>query len=235
MHKITKTLLSSALGMAGVVSLSVPATAQVNGIATANPARAIAISQARQTAYQQISTTYASQVTALNTARQQSNTLKQQLDTNKDGQLSNEEVAAAQAAKNPVLAQIQAADQQVETAQEPIARAQLFALEEILKQYEAAQQQVVSDKKISIIMSPDMLLYAPDSIDVTAAIAAALNTRVPAVSTTAPADWQPQRQTLALHQQVQELLIYNALLQQQRAAQSGAEGTAPARDLPEGR
>lgn len=235
MQKISKTLLSSALGMAGVLSLSVPATAQVNGIATANPARAIAVSQARQTAYQQIATTYATQVTALNTARQQSNTLKQQLDTNKDGQLSNEEVAAAQAANNPILGQIQTADQQVEAAQEPIARAQLFALEEILKQYEAAQQQVVSDKKINIIMSPDMLLYAPDSIDVTSAIVTALNTRIPAVSTTAPTDWEPSRQTLALHQQVQELLIYNALLQQQRAAQSGANSTTPAPALPEGR
>jgi len=234
MHKITKSLLSSTLGIAAVMSLTVPATAQVNGIATADPARAIAISQARQTAYQQIATTYAAQVTALNNARQQSNTLKQQLDTNQDGQLSNEEIAAAQAANNPVLAQIQAADQQAETAQEPIARAQLFALEEILKQYEAAQQQVVSDKKINIIMSPEMLLYAPDSIDVTSAIVASLNTRIPAVSTTAPADWQPSRQTVALHQQVQELLIFNALMQQ-RAAQSGANGTTPAPALPEGR
>ena len=233
MSKFTKILMSSALGFAGAMSLGSPAVAQVNGIATANPARAIAASQARSTAYQQISTTYSAQATALSTARQQASALQQQLDTNKDGQVSDAEVAAAQAAKNPVIQQIQAKQTEIETAQEPIARAQLYALEQILLQYEAAQKQVVSDKKISLILTPDALMYAPESVDITQDIINALNTRVPAVSASAPADWQPNRQTVALHQQVQELLIYSALVQQQRAQQAGQ--TAPAAPLPEGR
>lgn len=232
MQKFSKSLFASAAFAA--LAMAAPASAQVNGIATVDAATAIAASQARGSAYQQIATTYASQYEALRTGQQELSTLSKQLDTNNDNQVSDEELAAAQAAKNPVLQQIQAKQAQVATAEAPIVRAQLYALEQILAQYSPALQQVISDKNIGVILSPDAFIYYPQTADVTGAVIEVLNTRVPVVSAAAPADWQPQRATVNLRQQVQEVLVV-AMLQQQQAQQQGQQPAAPAAQMPEGR
>ena len=53
---------------------------------------------------------------------------------------------------------------------------------------------------------------------------AALNAAVPAVSTAVPQGWQPQRSSVQLYEQVQQLLLESAVQQaQSQAAQQPAQ------------
>lgn len=204
---------------------AVPANAQVAGIATADTAVAIARSKALGTAYQQIGTQYAAAAQQMQTKRVEINNFNAQLDTNKDKELSQAEVDAAVKAKSPLLAQIDAKQKEINTLQEPVIKAQLYAVEQIAVKYEAAQQAVITAKKISVILSPDAFVWAPDSVDVTTAITAELDRTVPSVPITPPATWRASRQIGALYQQIQQLFSNAAQMQ---AAQAAAQPAAPA-------
>jgi len=217
---LSKIVSRAAMAAASVLALAaMPAAAQVNGIATADPATAIAASQARATAYQQISTTYATQLATVTARRQQAADLGKQLDTNQDGDVSEAELDTARRANNPVLGQIQAIQNEINTLTAPVADAQVYALEQILVRYNEAQQQVVTQKQINMILAPNAFVYRPDNADITGDITKALNTLVPSVSTAVPQGWEPQRQSVQLHQEVQQILLYSAVLQSQRQQQ----------------
>ena len=105
-HLLSLTALALSAGMA------VPAAAQVNGVGVTDPSIAIAGSQALQTAYQQIGTTYQAQRTQLEQLQQQRDTLVRQFDTNNDGQMSEAEQQAAQA-NTTAVQQLQTLDQTI--------------------------------------------------------------------------------------------------------------------------
>ncbi|MEO1967563.1 MAG: OmpH family outer membrane protein [Sphingomonadaceae bacterium] len=217
MKLFSKTTAIATIAIAAA-AVSMPATAQVNGIATSSPEVAIAKSQARTTAYEQIGKTYDAQIKQIGQLRQKIAQDQQSLDTNKDGQISNEEAKA----KPSIVQQLQATEEQAQKLSQPIAMAQTYALEQIIQQYNAARQQVISQKNIQIMLAPDAIEYGPPSIDVTDDIVAALNQRVPSVTTTPPANWRPSRQAAQLRDAVQNLLIAAA---QQQAAQQAATPT----------
>jgi Skp family chaperone for outer membrane proteins len=217
-------LTISALALAAAVAT--PAAAQVNGIGVTDPAIAIATSQALGAAYQQIGTTYAAQRTQLDQLQQQRDTLVRQFDTNNDGQMSEAEQQAAQA-NTTAVQQLQTLDQTINQTQAPMQLARVYAIEQIAMQYGTAVQQVVTAGNISMILTPSSVVYAADAVDVTDEIVARLNTLVPAVSTSVPAGWQPQRQSVQLFQEVQQMLV-TAAQQQQQAAQQGAAQTPAA-------
>jgi len=218
-HLLSLTALALSAGMA------VPAAAQVNGIGVTEPAIAIAGSAALRTAYQQIGTTFAAQRTQLDQLQSQRDTLMRQFDTNGDGQLSEAEQTAAQG-NTAALQQVQTLDQTINQARAPINLAQVYVIEQIAMQYGAALQQVVTAGNISLVLTPSSVVYAADAVDVTDEIVAQLNTLVPAVSTTVPAGWQPQRQSVQLYQEVQQMLL--TAVQQQQAQQQGAAAPQPA-------
>jgi Skp family chaperone for outer membrane proteins len=219
-----KSHLLSISALALTAALAVPAAAQVNGIGVTDPAIAIATSAALGAAYQQIGTTYAAQRTQLEQLQQQRDTLVRQFDTNNDGQMSEAEQQAAQA-NTTAVQQLQTLDQTIQQTQAPIQLARVYAIEQIAMQYGNAVQQVVAAKGISLIVTPSSVVYAADAADVTDEIVAQLNTLVPTVTTSVPAGWQPQRQSVQLFQEVQQLLI---AAQQQQQAQQGAPAAAPA-------
>lgn len=223
MNTLKAFLASAALGTVALAAAA-PAAAQVNGIATTDPATAIAASQARQTAYQQIETTYAAQIQSVQQKRQQAQEIGKQFDTDGDGQVSEQEEITARTANSAAYQQVGTIQREITQLTQPIAVAQIYALEQISAQFGAAQQQVVSDKKISLILTPESFIYAPAETDITSDIVTALNARIPAVSTAVPANWQPQRQSQQLHQRIQEILLLGAL-QQQRAAQAQQQPT----------
>lgn len=216
----------SALGLAvggGTFFAAAPASAQVNGIATSTPEAVFVRANARQNAYTAIQQQYAAQIQQIGTLRQELNTLQRSLDTNNDGQLTDQEIQA-----NPnVVTQIQQKEQQIAQVSQPIIIAQHYVLEQLLQNYEAAQTQVVRDRNIQIMLTPEAIQYAPDQVNVTDAILAALNTRVPTVQTTPPANWQPRRETAALHQAVQQILLGVAQQQAIAAQQQAAQPAAP--------
>lgn len=227
--KLAKAMLAGAT-ILGATLATVPAAAQVNGIAISNPEAVILQSAARQAAYQQISQQYQAQIQQINTIRQESSQLERSLDTNSDNQVSDAEIQA-----NPtVVAQLQQKEQQIAQIYQPIQLAQAYAIEQLVADYQNAQNQVVQQKKIQMLLSPDVVQYAPDSANVTEDILKVLDQRMPTVQTAPPANWQPSRQTVALQQRVQQIML--GLAQQQAiqaAQQQGQQQQAPAQ--PSGR
>ena len=224
--KIRNTAIVAALLSA--TAIAVPATAQVSGIATAETSVAIARTKALGTAYQQIGTQYAAVVQQMQTKRQEINSINVQLDTNKDKELTQAELDAAIKAKNPLLTQLDEKQKEINTLQEPIILAQLYAVEQIAVKYEAAQQAVITAKKINVILAPDAFVWAPEAVDVTPAITAELDKAIPAAVITPPAGWRPSRQIGALYQQIQQLFNNAAQMQAAQAAAAQPRAAAPA-------
>ena len=203
--------------------VAVPAAAQVNGIGVADPAIAVAGSQALQTAYNQHGTTFQAQRTQLEQLQQQRAGLIRQFDTDNDGQLSQEEQTAAQA-NTAVIQQVNGLDQQINTIQQPITLARVYVIEQLGQQLSNAVQAVVQANNVQLLLNPSAALYMADPVEMTDEIMAQLNQTVPTVSTAVPQGWQPQQQSVNLFQQVQEILLTVAQ-QQAAAAQQPAAAT----------
>ena len=232
-----KAILTATLAASAAFAIAAPAQAQVAGIAYANPTSVVAGSKAFAAANQQISTTYKAAFDQMQQRRQQlDNELKPlvaQLDSNKDGKVSEEEAKAAQTAKNPAIEKIRTAQTNAQNdlgrLSNPAARAELFAIESVLRQYEAAQLRVVNARKISVVLSPEVFMYAPDSANISQAIIAEIDKVAPTVSIQPPANWQPSRETLAIQQQIAQAAQIQAYQQAAAAQQQlGAATPAPA-------
>ena len=227
----SKTKILAAAALAGAAIASTPAAAQVTGaIATSSPEAVIVRSQARIAAYQQIEQQYTAQLTQIRTLRQEAATLQQSLDTNNDGQLTQAEAQA-----NPsVVQQIQQKEQQIQQASQPIVLAQTYAIEQLINDYSNVQQQVVQQKNIQLLLSPDAVQWAPETLNVTNDLVTAMNQRVPSVQITPPANWRPRQESLQTQQTVSQILVGVA---QQQAAQQAAQqqGQQPAQQQPAGR
>jgi hypothetical protein len=169
----------------------------------------------------------------LQAKRVEINNLNAQLDINKDKELTQAEIDVAVKANSPLLKQIDTKQSEINTLQDPIVLAQLYAVEQIALKYDAAQQAVIAAKKINVILTPDSFVWAPEAIDVTPAITAELDKAVPSVTITPPAGWRPSRQIGALYQQIQQLI--NAATQQAQAAAAAQARTATPAAQPESR
>lgn len=225
MKNFAKTSFGAALAVAAA-SLAIPASAQVNGIATADISYAVANSQAFQSGYQQIATQYQAQRTTIDQRQQQRQQLIATFDTNSDGQIDATEQAATQDPNNATVQQIQAIDQEIATLQQPINRARVYVVQQVAQQYSASMQQVISDQNIQFVIAPESLIYGPEAADVTEAVTTVLNARVPSVAIVPPADWQPSDAAVSLFQQIQNILLM-AAMQQQQAAAAQAPAAAP--------
>ncbi len=227
MNIFTKTVAAASL--VSVAAIATPAAAQVAGIATSSPEAVIVRSQARINAYQQIDQQYTAQIAQLRTLRQEMQTLQQSLDTDKNGQVSQAEVQA-----NPgVVQQIQQKEQQLSQASQPIVLAQTYAIEQLINDYQNVQQQVVQQKKIQLLLNPDAIQWAPDAVNVTDDLVAALNKRVPSVQIAPPEGWRPRQESLATQQTVSQILL--GVAQQQAAQQAAQQQPAQQAAQPTGR
>lgn len=219
MKLFTKTIAAAVL--AGTAAIAIPAAAQVAGIATSSPEAVIVRSQARIAAYQQIDQQFAAQIGQIRTLRQEMQTLQQSLDTDSNGQLSQAELQA-----NPgVVQQIQQKEQQLGQASQPIVLAQTYAIEQLINDYQNVRQQVVQQKNIQLLLTPDAIQWAPEAVNVTDDLVAVLDQRVPTVQITPPEGWRPRQDSLAAQQTVSQVLMNVA---QQQAAQQQAQQQQPA-------
>ena len=231
MKTMTKTC-AAALAGASIALVAGAASAQTAGIATAQADAAIFSAKAFDAANQQISTTYKAQLDQAAAAQTALNTeLRGLLDTNKDGQISQAEAAAAEGTgtvANQVRAAQQKAQPGIEAAQGPAIKAQAYALEQIVNKYDPALRAVVTAKKISIVLAPNAIQYAPPATDITRDIIAEIDRTTTTVPITPPAGWQPQQQTVELLQQYRQLVYANAARRQQAGAPAPAAGAAAA-------
>ncbi len=234
-----KLLLASAVIVPATLLAALPANAQVGGIAVVDPEAAILSANALGAANSQIATSYKTQ---LDQAHQRQLALQAEIlrlvDTNKDGQISEAEAAAARSATGAMATQLQTAQTSAQTdldrLTEPSNRAQAYAIEQIALKYGPAVTAVVAAKKISLLLSANEVQFAQPAVDVTDDIKAELDRAVPTVTITPPAGWQPQQQTVQLLQRYRQAVA----AQQQRAQQqagAAAPGTASATPAPAGR
>ncbi|MFK3891368.1 OmpH family outer membrane protein [Sphingomonas sp. NPDC079357] len=188
-------LLAAALVTPGAFTAA-SATAQVAGIAVADPEAAVANSKAWATARTQIQTTYKAQLDQANTRRQAVQAELQPL------VVAYQKAAAAPGATEASLrTQAQAIQTREQTANAelqrltgPATRAQAYAVEQISAKLPDAVNGAVRAKNVSLLLRPNAALFAQPTTDITSAITAELDRLVPTVGITPPANWQPGQQ-----------------------------------------
>lgn len=229
MTRFSKTLRAAGLAAGALLAaVATPASAQVEGrIATADISRAIIGTNALQTAYNQIGTTYAAQIEQRTTKQQELTTLLQPFDTNSNGQLEESELGGVQSSPN--FQQIQTLEQEVAGLTNQVNAARVFAVEQIFAQYPAALSEVAQQQQVVAVVVPESLQFAAEGADITQLITNSLNVKIPSVQIVPPANYRPNANAAQIFQEIQQTLLRAQLLQQQQAAQQQQQqNTAPA-------
>lgn len=226
-----KYLLLAAIAAPATMVAAAPAHAQVNGIATADPVVAIYRAKAWGAANEQIRKNFAANLTKLEARQGERQKLLGQLDKNGDKQVDDNELKAAPALKT----QLDTIDADINAQTMPMLRAQAYAVEMILQRYQEAQTAVVTAKKVSVILSPNAILYSPQNADITGAITAEIDRLAPSVSVAPAANWRPSEETMAVLEQLIRIQAAAAQQQARTAPAAPAAGTPrPAAPAPAG-
>lgn len=229
MNKFLKPFIMASAMIASSSAVTSTAYAQVSNIGVVSPELSIANAKALNTAYQQIETQYKVQLDEMRGRETNIQNFIKQLDTNNDNDVSS----AEQQANTAVVEQIRAERNTIDQLSVPIALAQMFAIQQIAAQYPTAQQQVVTEKQINMLLAPQSILYSSPSVDLNKEIkslsqdvVAKLDVLVPFVNINVPQGWRPDPGTQSLHQQIQQI-SRQAAIQAARQAQA-AQQPAPA-------
>ena len=226
MKTLTRMLAPALLATSAVV-VAAPAAAQVQGpVASLDVTRTVLGSNALSTAYNEIAQTYSAQTEQIRAKSEQRQNLLRNFDTNRDNQIDDNELAAAQ--RSPQFQQAQTLEEEINQLTNQVNAARVFAIEQILEQISPALQQVVNEKKIRLVIDPSAILFAPPEADITQAVVTVVNTRLPRVAITPAQGWQPSRQGVQMFQEVQQLLMAANAMQRQQQQQQQQQGSAEA-------
>ncbi|KPP96212.1 OmpH family outer membrane protein [Erythrobacter sp. HL-111] len=213
------------LASAGLALGALPATpvaAQVEGtIATADRARAMIGSQALQSGFQQIETTYSAQLEQLRAKQQQRQSILKQFDTDGDNEIDDNEYAAVES--SPEFQTLQTLDQELAGLSNEIELARVFVVEQIAQQYIPALREVAERDQVKVVLNPGALALPSAEADITQDVVTSLNAKVPSVGVVPPEGYQPSRQGVQLTQEIEQTLQVISLLRQQQAAQQGQQ------------
>jgi Skp family chaperone for outer membrane proteins len=221
----SKLIAPAAVALCAVAAI--PAQAQVEGkIATVDISRAVLGTTAFQTAYEQVNTTYATQNELRRTKAQERQTLLQTFDTNGDKQVDDAELAAKQ--NSPQFTQLQTLEQEIQALTNQIDAARVYAVEQVITQYGAALQEVVTKQQIKLVIDPSTVMFTVPEADITAQITTSLNAKVPSVGIVPPQGWQPARESVQLFQEIQQRLLTAQMIQQRQQQQQQGNPQAPA-------
>lgn len=194
---MTKFLKAALLAAAPIAALSIaplPAAAQaVSNVAVANLDEAVQKSAAYTNAVAQIRTTYKAQIDQFEARSKALNAEIQPLVT---------AFQTAQRAPNPNQQALQTQAQNIQTRQQaaqrelagifqPVSRAQAYVEEQIVQRLDASLKAAMTKKRVTMVVRPEATISYQPTMDITADITAELNTAVPSVSITPPANWQP--------------------------------------------
>jgi Skp family chaperone for outer membrane proteins len=187
---MTKFLIAAALAP---IALAVPAVAQVNGIAVADPENAVLQSNAWKTAISQIQTTYKPQI---DQAQARQTALQTELRPlveafQKARSAPNANQTALQTQATTIQQREQAANTELQRLTQPVQRARAYAAEQIGAQLQPAVNAAMARKKVTLLLRPEAAVQAQPAADITADVTAELNRLVPSVSIAPPANWQP--------------------------------------------
>lgn len=187
------------LAAAASLAAAAPATAQIAGVAVANPETAVARTKAWTTAKTQIETQYKAQLDQANARRQSAQTELAPLVSayRTAAAAPNATEASLRPQAQAIQTREQAAQTEINRLTQPAQRAQAYALEQISNQLRTAVDGAVQKKKVSLLLRPEAALFAQPTTDITADITTELDRLVPTVSITPPANWQPGGQQAA--------------------------------------
>jgi len=228
-----KTLLKAGLA-AGIALASLTAPAVIapvaaqgaQGIGVVNINAVVANSNAFRAAQQQRQTTYQAQIDQYNQRRaaiqQQLQPLVQQLQTASQTENPNQQQLQQQAAQIQQIEQV--GQQELQQILAPVTLSQAYVEEQINDQLATAIQNAATAANVTLVVTPDVVLYAAPSHNMNQAVLDQLNTLLPSAQVVPPEGWLPRQ-----------------MREQQEAAQAGvpaaaAPAPAPAASQPvEGR
>ncbi len=197
MKTLTKLAASAGLAIAAVSasSIAVPAAAQgMNNIGIVNYQAVIANSNAYRTAQQQRQETYRAQIDQANARRQaisqQLQPMVQQLQTASQAANANQQQLQQQAAQ---IQQIETAGQrELQQILEPVALSQAYVEEQINDQLNAAIQAAAQKNNVTLVITPDVVLYADNGYNLNQAVLDELNRLLPSAQVVPPQGWVPR-------------------------------------------
>ena len=224
MTSFSKLLAPAGAALLALVAL--PAHAQVEGrMATVDVSRTIIGTTAFQTAYEQVNQTYSQQNELRRTKAQQRQDMLATFDKNGDKQVDETEQQAMQS--SPDFPKLQTLEQEITALSNQVDGARIYAIEQIIVQYAASLQEVITRQQIKVLLDPASLLFAVPESDITDQVTTALNAKVPSVGIVPPAGWQPSREGVQLYQEIQQRLVTAQLLQQRQQQQQQGNPQAP--------
>ena len=176
-----------AIALTAALAAASPAQAQTVGVADFDGA--VVKTKAFTAANETIKTTYRTQIASVEQLQKDMQGLLAPFDTNKDNQIDDNELRAAQA--SPSWQTVVAKRQQIDTTQAPIVRAQAYVFEQVSSKLNQATQNVITARNLSLIVKPDAVVWANQTGNITPAITTELDRLVPTANPTPPANWQP--------------------------------------------
>lgn len=219
-----KILLKSAVAaglMLSAASVAVaPAAAQVvKGIGVVNYEAVIANSNAYKTSQQQRETTYKAQFDAAKAKKAQVEAqLKPLVDKfNADSRAATPNVPALQQQAATIQQMEQNGQRDIQTIMQPVALSGAYVEEQINDKIDAAIQAAASKNKVGLILSPDSVLHADESYNLTQQVLNELNALLPSAQLVPPQGWLPRQ------------------MREQQAAAGGAPAPAPSAPATSGR
>jgi Skp family chaperone for outer membrane proteins len=256
--KSLKNKVALALLATTAASVTAPAAqAQVAGIAEVDKLSVLMGSKAFKDGYNAVATQNAGNISRLDAIRAEITPLEKPFDTDGDGQLSQKDKAWVDALKqretviktidkngdgdltgterDEFMARNLPAQKILELRSESgaitenIQLIQMFVIDSIIKQYDAALKSVVTAKKINLVLTPGVIVYAAPTVNINKDVVAALDRAVPSVAL--PVDGQQislTEEAAVYHNQIKELIIQDAVARQRQAMQQQQQqGAAP--------
>jgi Skp family chaperone for outer membrane proteins len=149
------------------------------------------------------------------------------LDTNKDNNLTGTELEALRARNLPAQ-NILEKQRELGVIEENIKLAQLYVVDSIDKQYDAALKSIVTAKKINAVLAPGAFEWAPPETDISNQVIAVLDRTLPAVTLPAPEKFSTSQEAINLRAQIEQIVINSAVAQARAQQMQQQQGGQPA-------
>lgn len=200
MTNMFKAVLLAAAPVAAFSMIPATASAQaVSNVGVANLEEAVQKSVAYTTAIAQIRTTYKPQIDAFEARSKVLNAEIQPLVTafQTAQRAPNANQQALQTQAQNIQTRQQNAQRELATLFQPVSRAQAYVEEQIVAKLDPSLKAAMTKKRVTMVVRPEATISYQPTMDITADVTAELNTAIPSVSITPPANWQPGGQQQA--------------------------------------
>lgn len=194
---LLKPTLAAGIALAAIASPAVtaPVAAQsATKVAVVNLPAVVVNSNAYKTAQTQRQTTYAAQMQQAEARRTQLQTQLQPLVTafNTARQAANPNQTSLQQQAAQIQQIQQQGQQELQQILAPVALSQAYVEEQIQDQLQTAISNAATAARVQIVLSPDSVLFADNSLNLNEQVLAQLNTLIPNAQLVPPQGWLPR-------------------------------------------